>query len=136
MFQRADHNDAGDSSRTRGPQLRWRRLAAGVALVVNALALFSAVADAHGAARLVLGLAMIVVIPGWSIVGLLRLKDPALEIGLSVAVSLALYTVAAQILMALNAWHLGGLQEAVGVCCVPLLMWQVVAAPPREVAAS
>jgi hypothetical protein len=107
-----------------------------VALVVNALALFSAVADAHGAARLVLGLAMIVVIPGWSIVGLLRLKDPALEIGLSVAVSLALYTVAAQILMALNAWHLGGLQEAVGVCCVPLLMWQVVAAPPREVAAS
>jgi hypothetical protein len=107
-----------------------------LALVVNALALFSAVADAHGAARLVLGLAMIVVVPGWSIVGLLRLKDPALEVGLSVAVSLALYTVAAQILMALNAWHLVGLQEAVGVLCVPLLMWQVVAPRPQVEAAS
>lgn len=136
MFQRADHHEAGCSGRTHVPLLRWRRLAAGLALVVNALALFSAVADAHGAARLVLGLAMIVVIPGWSIMGLLRLRDPALEVGLSVAVSLALYTVAAQILMALNAWHLVGLQEAIGVLCVPLLMWQVLAPRHRVVTAS
>jgi hypothetical protein len=79
---------------------------------------------------------MILFIPGWSIIGLLRLKDPALEIGLTVAVSLALYTVAAQILMALNAWHLVGLEEAVGVLCVPLLAWQVLVPRPQEMAAS
>jgi hypothetical protein len=107
-----------------------------LALVVNSLVLFTAVAGAHGVTRLVLGLAMILVIPGWSVIGLLRLKDPALEIGLSVAVSLAFYTVAAQILMALDAWHLVGLEEAVGVLCVPLLMWQVVAPRPEVVAAS
>jgi hypothetical protein len=107
-----------------------------LSLVVDAFVLFLAVADAHGAARLVLGLAMIVAIPGWSIIGLLRLNDPALEIGLTVAVSLALYTVVAQILLALNAWHLVGLQEAVGVLCVPLLMWQIVAPRPQEVASS
>jgi hypothetical protein len=113
--------------------MRWRRPAAGVALFVDALVLYSAVGDTHGAARLVFGLAMIVVIPGWSIIGLLGLKDPALEVGLTVAVSLALYTVAAQILMALDAWHLVALEEAVGVLCVPLLMWQVVAPRPLEV---
>jgi uncharacterized membrane protein len=107
-----------------------------LALVVDALALYAAVGEAHGAARLVLGLAMVLAIPGWSIVGLLRLKDPALEIGLTVAVSLALYTVAAQILMALNAWHLVALEEAVAVLCVPLLMWQVVAPRPLQVVSS
>jgi hypothetical protein len=107
-----------------------------LALVVDVLFLCSVVADAHGAARLVLGLAMVVVIPGWSIVGLLRLRDPALELGLTVAGSLALYTVLAQILMAIHAWHLVALEEAVGVLCVPLLMWQVVAPRTREAASS
>ena len=136
MPWRAESHERGGSGRATGPRLRWRRLAAAMALVVDALVLFSAVADAHGAARLVLGLAMVLVIPGWSIIGLLRLKDPAMEMGLTVAVSLALYTVAAQILLALNAWHLVALEEAVGVLCVPLLMWQVVAPRPLQVGSS
>jgi hypothetical protein len=136
VFSGAEHDGRAGSGRATGPYLRWRRLAAALALAVDALVLYTAVADAHGAARLVLGLAMTLVVPGWSIIGLLRLKDPALEIGLTVAVSLALYTVAAQILMALHAWHLVGLEEAVGVLCVPLLMWQVVTPAPQEVASS
>ena len=37
------------------------------------------VAKVHGPLRVVLGFALVVIIPGWSIVGLVRLGDPALE---------------------------------------------------------
>ena len=116
----------GGGATVRAPGRRWRAGTAWAVLVVDVLALYAAVTDLHGTIRLVLGLALVLVVPGWSVVGLLRLADPMLEAGLTLAVSLALYVVAAQVLLTLHAWHLVALQEAVSVACIPLLLWQIM----------
>jgi uncharacterized membrane protein YfcA len=78
----------------------------------------------HGPVRFVLGLAMGLFIPGWSVVGLLKLKNAPLEFSLSAGTSLALLTIAAQFLMTIHAWHLGGLEVATGLVCLPSLLFQ------------
>lgn len=95
-------------------------------LVVDLLVLGLTVADLHGPVRFTLGLILFIVIPGWSLVGLLRLGNAALELGLTVAVSLALLMVTAQILLAVHAWHLVVLQEVICLICIPSLIWQTL----------
>ncbi len=104
-----------------------------VVLLADILMLYASVAYVHGPARVLLGFALVGVIPGWSIVGLVRLGDPALEIGLTVAVSLAVCMVSAQVLIALHAWHLVALQEVLCLICLPSLVWQTSEfSSPRE----
>jgi uncharacterized membrane protein len=100
-----------------------------VVLLADILMLYAAVANVHGPARVVLGFALVGVMPGWSIVGLVRLGDPALEIGLTVAVSLAVCMTGTQVLLTLHAWHLVALQEALCLICIPSLVWQALALP-------
>jgi hypothetical protein len=72
-------------------------------------------AGIHGPLRLMLGLILGVVIPGWCVVGPLKLDNVPLEIGLTLAMSLSLLIVIAQLLMTFDLWHLVALEE---VCCV------------------
>jgi hypothetical protein len=81
-------------------------------------------AGIHGPIRFVFGLILGVVIPGWCIVGPLKIGNVPLEIGLTVAVSLSLLMVIAQLLMTFNLWHLGGLEEVTCVLCLPSLFFQ------------
>jgi hypothetical protein len=84
--------------------------------------LIMAFANTHGPEKFFLGLLFGVFVPGWSIIGYLRLKNAALEIGLSVATSLALIMVSAQIMITLNLWHLVAFEELLAiVCLLPLL---------------
>jgi hypothetical protein len=78
----------------------------------------------HGPLRLVLGLVLGVVIPGWCIVAPLRLDNAALELGLIMTVSLSLLMMVAQILMTLGLWHLVALEEITCVVCLPFLLIQ------------
>jgi uncharacterized membrane protein len=95
------------------------------ALVIVDLAVFAlTVANQHGVARFVLGLAFFLVIPGWSVVGLLKLRNVPLEIGLTVASSLALLMTAAQVLMTIHVWRLAGLEMVTCIACLPSLMVQ------------
>lgn len=125
----------GESVRvTRASRPRYRVAVTATLLIIDLVALSMALAGTHGAGRLVTGLAFVFLVPGWSIVGFLELSDKALEVGLTLALSLAFYIVAAQVLLSLHEWHLVAFQEAVGLMAIPPLMWQLLSAP-RETGA-
>ena len=100
-------------------------------LVADLVVLIMTVENLHGPVRLVLGLILGLVVPGWSVVGLLRLANAALEVGLTVAVSLASCMVVAQVLLTVHAWHLVVFQEVTCVLCLPSLIWQLHLGPRR-----
>ncbi len=100
-------------------------------LLADLAVLIMTVESLHGPVRLVLGVILGLVVPGWSVVGLLRLENAALEVGLTVAVSLASCMVVAQILLALHAWHLVVFEEVTCVLCLPSLTWQSHLGPRR-----
>jgi uncharacterized membrane protein len=93
-------------------------------LGVDVLLFVLTLSNVGGPWRFALGLAFAVTTPGWSLVGLLNLKDSALETGLSVAVSLALLMVCAQAMMALRIWHPVALEELACLICAPSLILQ------------
>jgi hypothetical protein len=92
--------------------------------VVDVVTLVMAMANVHGPARFFVGLIFGVVIPGWSVVGLLKLKNAALEIGLTLATSLSLIMILAQIMITVHLWHPILLQEILCLLCFPSLWWQ------------
>jgi uncharacterized membrane protein len=112
----------GGASRT------WRgRGAVAISLLAIDLAvLVMTVAEIHGTVRFVLGIILGTVIPGWSVVGLLRLGNLALEVGLAMAVGLAVMLLAAQILITLQEWHPIAFEEIVCAVCIPSLVWQSI----------
>jgi hypothetical protein len=77
----------------------------------------------HGPVRIGLGLVLGLVIPGWCVVGLIKLDNPPLEFGLSLAVSLSLLMIVAQILETINLWHLAVLEEVICVMSLPFLIY-------------
>ena len=103
---------------------RTRSIISRFLLVINLAALALTLADVHGPARLVFGLVLGLVIPGWSIVGLLRLDNGPLEASLTVAMSLVVLTLAAQLMMTIHYWHLQALEVAICVICAVSLAWQ------------
>ncbi len=112
-------------SRSATRRMRLARANFSVLLVLADLAMAAmAVISLHGRARIILGLAFCLVVPGWSIVGLLRLHNLALEAALTVAASLASLVVVAQLAVTLDAWHLTGVQLVVCAVCLPSLLWQ------------
>jgi hypothetical protein len=54
----------------------------------------------------------------------MKLDNAPLEFGLTLAVSLSLLMVVAQILMTVNLWHLVALEEVTCVVCLPSLLFQ------------
>lgn len=94
-------------------------------LVADLVVLIMTVENLHGPVRLVLGLILGLVVPGWCVVGPLRLDNAALEVGLTVAVSMASCMLVAQVLLSVHAWHLVVFEEVTCVLCLPSLIWQV-----------
>jgi len=101
-----------------------RRTLSMALIVVDVAVLVMVFAHAHGPARLAFGLVLGAFIPGWSIVGPLRLGHMALEVSLAVAMSFVLLMLSAQVLMTVHQWHLWGFEEVVCVLCLPSLVWQ------------
>jgi len=91
---------------------------------VDAVLLVFTVANFVGPFRVTLGLIFGLFIPGWSIVGLLRLSNPALEFGITVATSLSVLMLTAQSALTLHKWHLFALQIILEIACLPPLLWQ------------
>jgi hypothetical protein len=91
---------------------------------VDVVTFVMAVASIHGPGRFFFGLVFGIVIPGWSIIGLIRLKNAALEVGLTLATSLSLIMIIAQIMITVKLWHPVALLECVCVVCLPSLLWQ------------
>lgn len=107
-----------------------RELIARVLALVDIAAFALTVTGVHGPVRLVLGLVLGIVIPGWCVVAPLRLENPPLEIGLTLAVSLSLLMLVAQILITIRQWHLVALEEVTCVVCFPVLLYLAKSSRP------
>jgi len=111
--------------RVRAAQQVRRRSWASLGLLMISLATAVLVlADVHDAARFILGITVGLFVPGWAIVGWLKLRNPPLEISISVGASLALLMVSAQILITIGEWHVGGLEVVTCCVCAPSLLLQ------------
>jgi uncharacterized membrane protein len=105
-------------------QDRVRQNVALAACVLDLCALGLIAGQAHGPVRQVFGLACCLLVPGWAIVGPLRLHHAALEASLAVATSLASLLVVAQIAITFGIWHLTAIDVVVSLACLPSLVWQ------------
>jgi hypothetical protein len=101
-----------------------RVLVSKATLFADCLVFLLTIGDVHGPIRFVFGLVLGLFIPGWSVVGLLKLRNAALELGLAIAVSLALLMVAAQLMITLGLWHPVSLEELTSLACLPSLIFQ------------
>lgn len=101
-----------------------RVLVSQAALVIDCLVFLLTVGDVHGPIRFVAGLILGLFIPGWSVVGRLKLRHAALELGLAIAVSVAVLMVVAQLLITWHQWHPVALEELTCLVCLPSLISQ------------
>lgn len=102
----------------------WRPFASKVLIYITLANIVLALLNVTGSIRFVLGLVLGLAIPGWSIVGLIHLRDTALEIGLSMAASFAIVMLGAQLLITIHFWHLGAFEVFLCVICLPSLVYQ------------
>ena len=105
-------------------QRRARANLSAALLAADVVMAVLAFVNLQGPVRIVYGLAFCLVVPGWSIVGLLRLNNPPLEVGLTMAAGPAALMVVAQLATSLGGWHLLFLQVFVCATCLPALLWQ------------
>jgi hypothetical protein len=112
------------SPQTRLLALNWRAIISTALVLVDVATFVMTMANIHGSGRFFLGLVFGLAIPGWSVVGLIKLKNAALEVGLTLATSLSLIMILAQFMMTLNLWHPVLLQELLCGLCLPSLWWQ------------
>jgi len=101
-------------------------------LIVDIAVLVMTIADIHGPIRFVFGLVLGTVIPGWSVVGLLQLDNAAVEVALSISVSLSMLMVIGEFLMFIHQWHLTALEIIVTVLCAPALAWLAIGTTPKR----
>jgi uncharacterized membrane protein len=113
------------ASARRAPLDVRRILAAGCA-VLDLVLLALIAGGVVGHLRSLVGLCFCLFVPGWSIVGLVRVRDSVLELCLAMALGLASLVVLAQFVITVNAWHLVGIDIAVCVACLVSLIVQVV----------
>jgi len=104
-------------------QERIRAILSGLLVCFDLVVAAMVVAHVDTPARVACGLAFCVVVPGWAIVGPLRLNRAPLELGLTVAASLCALMVVAQLATSIGGWHLEFLQLLVCGLCLPSLLW-------------
>ena len=101
-----------------------RRILSQLFVLVDVATIVLVLFDVHGPMRFVFGLLVGIAIPGWSIVGLVKLENAPLELALTLTVSFAIIMVSAQILMFVHWWHLAGFEVIVCLLCLPSLLLQ------------
>jgi hypothetical protein len=99
------------------------------ALAAQAVVVLLALLDAPFELRLPFGLAYALAVPGFAVVGLLRLADPATELTLSIVSSIMFCTAAAQTLVWLDAYSLAATLAVLAALVVPCLLLQLRARP-------
>ena len=111
-------------------QWRWRISLSllGTDLVACVLVLF----HTSGPVRLLAGVVQGLLVPGWSVVGRLKISNVAMEIGLVLATSVSLLMIVAQILMSVNWWHLWATQIIWGLVFAGVLALHLPTHRPRR----
>ncbi len=104
---------------------RPRRIAVGAILGLDVATLVCVLAHVGGPARELLGLLAVGLVPGAALVSLLRLKEPVLELALTLALGPAALVLVAQLVSTLGVWHLFGVEVAVLIASAVPLSWQL-----------
>ena len=105
-----------------------RRFVTRFLLLVDVTAMLLDVFQVHGSFRFAVSLLFSLTVPGWSVVGFLRIREAAWLVALCVATSLALEIVLGEIVLAWW-WHLQVLEIFVALVCATLLVQQLRQSP-------
>jgi uncharacterized membrane protein len=100
-----------------------------IVLVIDGIALTLTQANIVGGVRLWFGLLFVLVVPGWALVGFLRLNWPAAEVSLTIALGLAVCLLIAQAMLWAHAWHPIREQMGIGIVALPMLGLQLARDP-------
>jgi hypothetical protein len=111
--------------RRSGPDGEFARVVVSrIFVFVTVLNIFNAVIGWTSPVRYLCGLALGIAIPSWAIIGRLKLDDVALEAGLSLATSVAILIVSAQVLITIHFWHLTAFDVLLSFAVLPSLLHQ------------
>lgn len=102
----------------------WRRSVSLLLAVFDLILMVLTMVNVHGPVRFALGLILGMVIPGWCIIGWMKLTEPFLEASMTVGVSLALIMLSAQLMLTVHWWHLAVFEVILCVVCLPILLGQ------------
>ncbi len=102
----------------------WRRMISLFLSLCDLVLMVLTMTSAHGPLRFALGLVLGLIIPGWCIIGWMRLVEPFLEASMTIGVSLALIMLSAQLMLTWHWWHLGGFEIILCAICLPILLAQ------------
>ena len=109
-----------------------RRTLTALLLVIDAMVLVLTIFQVHGTLRYTVALIFGLTVPGWSVVGFLKIKDVALLVSLTFAASLAGELVLGEIMLA-RWWHLQLFEMMLCAVCGYLLWRQLnVALAPED----
>jgi uncharacterized membrane protein len=106
------------------------RLAPIALLVVACMALADTALDTQWAGRPLVALAFVLAVPGYAVVGHLRLDPFVAVVAIAIALSIAIGTIVAQLMLWLNLWNPAAAQVVMGVPSIVLLGMQL--ATPRR----
>lgn len=109
------------------------RVTAAALLAVTVLACGTALLDAGGAVRLLAAVAFLLVVPGWAVVSLVLPGRPmtSTTVILSVAVSIALDVLVAQVMLLTGGWRPLPAFVGLAVASAVLLVVRLVRGVPR-----
>jgi hypothetical protein len=120
----ADDNES-EGKRDSEPDGEFARVAVSRLFVfISVMNILFAAIDWTGPIRYLFGLALGVAMPGWAIIGRFKLHNAALEVGLSIATSIALLIVSAQALITIHFWHLTAYDIVLSIAVLPSLLVQ------------
>jgi archaellum biogenesis protein FlaJ (TadC family) len=106
------------------PVRRVRRAVTETLLLVDVVTVIFSAVHLQGSLRFVVALIFGLVVPGWSVVGFLKIRDVALLISLSIATSLSVEMVLGEAMLAWW-WHLQIFELILGIVCASLLVLQL-----------
>jgi hypothetical protein len=95
-------------------------------LAVTALLSALVVSGAHGPVRAVLAVAFYLAVPGWAVVGWLRLDDEALRWSLAIGTSVAIGILSAQATLLAHLWNPSATFAVLASISAALLAGQLV----------
>jgi hypothetical protein len=101
-------------------------------LMVAAVALADTAMDLHWVGRPYFALAYLLVVPGYAVAGHLRLNPFVAVLTVAIGLSIAIGTIAAQLMLWFNVWNPAAAQIVIALPSMALLAMQTLELDPRR----
>ena len=101
-----------------------RRLLPGALIALTAIGLADTTLNLQWAGRPFIALAFLMLVPGYAVVGHLRIDPLVAALSVAIALSIAIGTFVAQLMLWINVWSPRSAQIVLALVCVVLLAMQ------------